>query len=173
MAKSIGVLRIKQDVDIQAPRQRVFQALVEETSAWWGSPYLRDEAAAQAMIIEPRLGGRMYEVWGEHEGAEWARVTAFRLHELLELEGRMALAGAVTGVVSFRLETRGEATRLHFTHHALGEMSPQVEQNYLKGWRDLLMLRLAAYVEKGVKYGIGHPPPVDAPVFDELGAPNM
>ncbi len=173
MGRTIGLMRVNQDLEIRAPRQRVFQALVEETSAWWGRPYLRDEAAARAIVIEPRLGGRFYEAWGDGEGSEWGRVTAFRRDELLEMEGRMGLSGPAIGVVQFRLEDREGGTRLHFCHRVMGEMNAHIEQNYLKGWRDLLKIRLTDYVEKGVKYGLGHPPPSDAPVFDELSAPNM
>ncbi len=88
----VGVMHVEQEVTIGAPPGRVFEALTKELAAWWGPPEIIDEERAQDVVLEPTLGGRVYEDWGNGEGAIWATVTRIRRGEHLELTGRLARA---------------------------------------------------------------------------------
>src|SRR3990170_200696 len=57
-----NVIHIEQEITIEAVPERVFEALTQEVSAWWGMPYLQS-ATAEALVLEPQVGGRFYEVW--------------------------------------------------------------------------------------------------------------
>ncbi|MEJ2560045.1 MAG: SRPBCC domain-containing protein [Anaerolineae bacterium] len=138
---------------IEASPRRVFDALTKEISAWWGAPYLVSEAA-QDIVLEPELGGRFYEVWGENEGVLWATVTGIKWGERLELTGPIGMRGAVQAVVSFELEPKGNATILRLSHQAVGEVTKETEENYDQGWQDLIGTRLKAFVETGKRHGI-------------------
>ena len=61
--RASGVIRIEQQVVIDAPPARVFAALTKHVSAWWGPPYVIGEDARD-LVVEPRIGGRVYEDWG-------------------------------------------------------------------------------------------------------------
>lgn len=157
--KQLQSVRVEQEIKISASPDKVFHALVHNTAAWWGMPYLRNPQSSQ-LIIEPRLGGLMYESWGtENEGVECARVTTYKENEVLELNGRFGLDGAVVSVAHFELRVDGKTTTLALSHHIIGELDEQTQQMYSFGWNDLLATRLKAFVEKGERYGIGHPPP--------------
>lgn len=155
-AKPAIVLRrihVEQEVTINAAPNHVFEALTKQVSAWWGAPYLLTDAP-HAIILEPEVGGRLYEISGEGEGALWATVTAIQKNRWLELTGPIGMSGAMHSVVSFALEPKAEVTSVKLTHHAVGELSENTEANYGKGWQDLVGLRLKAFVETGERLGL-------------------
>jgi len=159
--KQVTSIHIAQDIEIEAPPEKVFQALVEKTDSWWGLPYLRNSQARQ-LVLQARLGGMMYEIWGEEgaeEGAECARVITYKKNEVLELSGRFGLEGAGQSVALFELVKRSNGTLLQFTHNILGEVSEETRRMYTYGWKDLLGVRLKAFVETGICHGIGHAQP--------------
>jgi len=151
--KNLGTMHIEQEIVIEAPPAKVFAAMTRDVAAWWGAPYLVKDTATD-IVLEPRLGGRFYEVWGDNEGAMWATVTAFQRDARLDLTGPIGMGGAVAGVVSFVLEPRGKGTLLKLSHRAAGELSDEAETRYTKGWADLLGTRLKAFVESGKKSGL-------------------
>jgi len=159
-------IRIEQVIKIAAPTDKVFKALTQNMSSWWGLPYLQNEAAKD-IRLEPEVSGRLYELWSDNEGAEWARVTAIKHNQLLELTGRLAMPGAVQCVVYFKLEDKGDHTILNFSHHAIGDIEPQTTEMFSAGWDDLLNTRLRLFIEKNQRYGIGYPPPPNAPFLNQ------
>jgi uncharacterized protein YndB with AHSA1/START domain len=146
-------IQVEQEVIINAAPERVFAALTSQVSAWWGAPYLLTDAP-QAIILEPTVGGRLYEVSGEGEGALWATVTAIQKNQRLELTGPIGMSGAMHSVVSFALELKGKATVVKLAHHAVGELGEDTEANYGAGWHDLVGVRLKAFVETGERQGL-------------------
>ncbi len=146
-------IQIEQEVTINASPDRVFEALTNDISAWWGAPYLMIEAP-QAVILEPKVGGRFYEMIGNGAGALHAIVTVIKKNELVELTGPMGMSGAVHGVVSLTLEPKGEATVVKLSHRAIGEINEETQANYGAGWQDLLGTRLKAFVETGQRSGV-------------------
>jgi uncharacterized protein YndB with AHSA1/START domain len=150
----LGVMHVRQEITIHAPPERVFDALTKEIAAWWGPPQIIDEERTRDVVCEAHLGGRVYEDWGNGEGAIWAAVTRIRRGQYLELTGRIGTERAVVGVVTFTLEARGQGTVLRLSHRAAGEIRPDTEGNYTEGWHDLLDRRLRAFVERGERLGV-------------------
>lgn len=167
-ANKLGFLHIEKETEISASREVVFHALIQDTSAWWGSPYLHSQTA-KGIRFDAKNGGRLYEVWSEDEGAEWGRITVYRKNQKIEIEGRLGMRGAVNGLLIISLEDSGaNKTLVKVFHRAVGEVHHRLEQAYGIGWHDLFGIRLKAYVETGKKYGIGYPPPSEALTISEL-----
>jgi uncharacterized protein YndB with AHSA1/START domain len=146
-------MHVEQEITINAPPAKVFDALTHDMGAWWGAPYLMGEHARD-IVVEPMPGGRVFEDWGGREGALFATVTCIRRPLHLELVGRIGMGGAVTGVVTFDLEARGDGTVLRLSHRAVGEITEQQQANYGMGWQDLLGRRLKSFVESGERLGV-------------------
>src|SRR5215207_8104713 len=91
-------LDIAQEVTIAAPMETVFAALTQGIGAWWSHSV--DPARAR-VELEPWVGGRFHEVWGDGQGALYATVTRIRTPDLLYLNGVMGMTGAVVGVIHF------------------------------------------------------------------------
>jgi uncharacterized protein YndB with AHSA1/START domain len=146
-------VRIELEVTIAAPAEQVFEALTRSVSAWWGPPYLHEDATD--IVLEPKVGGRLYEVWGEDEGILWAIVTRLRRPKELRLVGSMGMLEPTHGVVTFQITPRDEATTIvELTHEAFGRVGEQARASYSAGWKDLLDIRLRAFVERGTRHGI-------------------
>ena len=47
-------------VEIKAPQDRVWAAMINEIDAWW-LPQHRMAPSSKMMVLEPRAGGRFYE----------------------------------------------------------------------------------------------------------------
>ena len=145
----IRIVRMEQEVDIEAPARKVFEALTGDLSAWWGPPYRFAPEREGRMLLEPHAGGRFVETWGEEGEGLWAVVTEIRRDERLELTGRLGMPEAFEGVIRFSLEEApGNRTTLRVSHRAIGEITDETERAYSSGWADLVG-RLKRTVETG------------------------
>jgi DNA-binding transcriptional ArsR family regulator/uncharacterized protein YndB with AHSA1/START domain len=142
---------ISQEVALKAKRREVFRALTRDVASWWGPPYLTNRATG--LELDPRLGGAFTEKWGEGGGKLLATVTAVEPERLLELTGPLHL-GVVFGVAEFRLEDDPGGTRLSFAHRGIGEVSPDVVEEFAGGWAELLGNRLRRFVDGDGHHGV-------------------
>jgi uncharacterized protein YndB with AHSA1/START domain len=139
MAKSqpqaCGARVIELELEIRAPVGDVWRALVEETGRWWRRDFLTSDQA-RAFVIEPVLGGKMYEDWGGGAGVVWATVTALQAPTRLELAGvsSPAWGGPSTHYHAFRLEPRGGGTLLRFSDAVHGRIDDATETSLREGW---------------------------------------
>ena len=149
----VGAFRVEQEVTIQGSPARVFDALTKEVSAWWGMPHMYSEEARD-IILEPNVGGRLFEDWGNGEGVLYATVTIARRPEWLRLTGPIGIRGAVAGVVDIMLEPKGQATVVRLSHRVVGEVTGETEASYDRGWKSLLGEGLKPFVERGERTGL-------------------
>ncbi len=143
---------IQQDISLRTEASRVFEALTDSVSAWWGFPYLSPET--RDLVLEPKLGGLFYEIWGENSGATIATVTALIPNRRLELTGRFHME-IVYGVANFQLVDESEgSTLLQFSFRAIGHLTSDEGRAMQGGWADLLEVRLKAFLEEDQSLGI-------------------
>jgi DNA-binding transcriptional ArsR family regulator/uncharacterized protein YndB with AHSA1/START domain len=124
-----GTLDVEQEVTVAAPRQRVFDALCR-MGEWW--PHAFREGAT--VHLEPQVGGRFWEDWGDGDGALYATVTSIQRPERLECSGPMGMSGTVTGVFALELEERADGTLVRLSHHARGPIDDDTRAAYQSGW---------------------------------------
>jgi uncharacterized protein YndB with AHSA1/START domain len=149
----LNAVSIEAEVQIDAPPERVFEGLVTDISAWWGPAHTFSDTARD-VVLEPRLGGRFYEDWGEGEGVLYATVTRIRRPTELGLTGPFGMRGAVMGRVMIVLERQDTATIVRLSHRVVGEVTDETRQSYSGGWRTLLGQGLKPYVERGERTGL-------------------
>jgi DNA-binding transcriptional ArsR family regulator/uncharacterized protein YndB with AHSA1/START domain len=126
-------LDVEQEVVVAAPRERVFDALCR-MGEWW--PHTFREGAS--VHLEPRVGGRFWEDWGDGDGALYATVTGIRRPERLACSGPMGMSGPVAGVFALDLEERPDGTLVRLSHHALGSIDDDTRASYEHGWVEVL-----------------------------------
>lgn len=146
---NISALTIELQVIIEAARPRVWKALVAETSRWWPRSFLA-LPDSRRFVIEPRLGGRVYETSGKGAGAVWYTVSAVVPPSLLAMVGHLAppFGGPSVSMPRFTLEEDGtRRTIVRLGDAMLGRIDESTRACCEDGWRTLLEKHLKAHVE--------------------------
>ncbi len=128
--QEIQTIHILKDIEIAAPPEITFEALLEELGPAGqmpgGEPF--------PMVIEPRPGGRWYRDLGDDAGHLWGHVQVIKPPTLLELCGPMFMSYPAINHVQYRLTAEGDGTRLKITHRALGQIPREVREGAGEGW---------------------------------------
>jgi DNA-binding transcriptional ArsR family regulator/uncharacterized protein YndB with AHSA1/START domain len=127
-----GSLDVEQEVQIAADRERVFDALCR-MGEWWPHAFRQ----GSTVRLEPRVGGRFWEDWGDGDGALYATVTELQRPERLACTGPMGMGGPVAAVFAMTLEERDGGTRVRLSHHALGAIDDETRAAYEGGWAQM------------------------------------
>jgi DNA-binding transcriptional ArsR family regulator/uncharacterized protein YndB with AHSA1/START domain len=141
----IDIFRVEVEVPIKASASHIFQALTTDIAAWWTEDCSWGKGK---VILEPEVGKRFYEDFGNGEGALFGTVIYIEKDKIIELQGHMGMEAHVHGWVRYELEPQEEQTLLKFSHRAYGEISERTRQIFADGWQVLLGESLRNYVEK-------------------------
>jgi Predicted transcriptional regulators len=155
---SLGSVNIAHNVLFQASSEQLFDALTTHIASWWGYPYVHNQATD--ITLEPCIGGRLYERWeNANDGFLWGRVHLVKSPQELHVVGSLGMDEPTYGVMIFYLEPQKQGTLLHFTLDAFGKVNQQTQESYEAGWKDLLDIRLRAFIERDIHYGIDQDKP--------------
>jgi Activator of Hsp90 ATPase homolog 1-like protein len=128
--QEIETISISREIEIAAPIEIAFEAMLEEIGPRGempgGKPF--------PMVIEPWPGGRWYRDLGDNSGHLWGHVQVIKPPTLLELCGPMFMSFPAVNHVQYRLTAVGEGTRLKFMHRAMGPIPEEVREGVGHGW---------------------------------------
>ena len=149
--EELGIGQTGLTLEIDAPRERVWRALTEEIGQWWLPDFYAGGEATKAVILEPRVGGRLYEDWGDGGGLLWYTVIALQPPRSIDLAGHLtpAFGGPAKTYLKLELEEAGGKTRLVVSDAVLGRTSEGAVEQMRSGWQMLFGDGLKAHVEKG------------------------
>ena len=142
--------RLQRQVLIEAPKERVWQALVHEADSWFvgeGGPGPADKT----FRVEARVGGLMYEDWGDGNGLLWGHVILCNAPEALHVAGDCSpqWGGPNRGIMIWELSEAEGVTTLKFEHALYGNVSDETCASYDGGWKIQLEQGLKGYIESG------------------------
>lgn len=87
-AMSSGIDRnsVRKSVRVQAPQPVAWRVFTEQMGTWWPlQNYKIGKAKAVDAVVEPRVGGRWYEVGEDGSTCDWGSVLAWEPHSRLVL----------------------------------------------------------------------------------------
>lgn len=144
-----GMETAELELTIAAPPERVWQAMVAETTAWWSKDFYTS-SAAKGFVIEPRLGGHAFEDWGGGAGVIWYTVIAVDAPRSLVMQGMItpAFGGPTQTLLQLTLEGRGAGTVLKLSDTRTGRVGNMKGSDTREGWRMLFEDGLKAHVER-------------------------
>jgi hypothetical protein len=137
------VLHIQQEIDINAPMDIAFEALLEQL----GPASEMANGEPMPMKLEPWPGGRWYRDLGKNSGHLWGHVQVIKPPKLLELCGPLFMSYAAVNHVQYRLVEQGAGTRLSFLHRAMGEIPPEHRDGMPEGW-DYILKKIREAAER-------------------------
>jgi hypothetical protein len=130
-AKLIAPAPIRRQVRVKAPQERAFDTFVSGMGKWWLKSHSLLKSPQRDVVIEPREGGRWYEVGEDDSEQMWGRVLAWEPH------GRVMLAWQLTGdwtydpdfetTVEVLFTPDGEHTLVNFEHRDLERFGANAE----------------------------------------------
>jgi uncharacterized protein YndB with AHSA1/START domain len=141
---------VRSSITVAVPRERAFEVFTSQFGAWWPREYSIGASELADFIVEPRAGGRWYEVGVDGTECDTGRVIAFdppdRLVLAWHLDGTWQYdpdpAHASEVEVRFIAEeptrTRVELEHRGFERH--GDHAAAVQEGVSRGWSYILEL---------------------------------
>ena len=120
---------VRRQITVATSPQRAFELFTNHMQQWWPPEHHVAAAPVVAMIVEPRVGGRLYDRCEDGSESAWGQVThwdppngfafAWMLTSTWQLETDVEKASRVS--VSFTAE--GDNTRVALVHSDFGRLS--------------------------------------------------
>jgi hypothetical protein len=134
--QAIQTLEVTKDEEIAAPIDIVFETILEQMGPHNETP----DGTPLPMKIEPWPGGRWFRDLGNNTGHLWGHVQSIKAPTLLEIYGPLFMSSPAISNVQYRLMVERGATRVKFSHRAIGQIGPELRDgvNVNKGWTSLI-----------------------------------
>jgi len=146
--ESVQAFEIRKHIDITAPIDVTFQAVLDELGPEGQMP----DGKPFPMVIEPWPGGRWFRDLGNKSGHLWGHVQVIKPPGLLEICGPMPMSYPAVNHLQYRLKAEGEVTRLTITHKAMGLIVPEHRDGMPEGW-EFGLKRIREIAERRVASG--------------------
>jgi uncharacterized protein YndB with AHSA1/START domain len=130
-------------VEVRRGVEEAFGVFTAEITAWWpvASHSVEPDKVA-AVVLEGRLGGRLYERWHDGGQADWGRVLAWEPPTRLVLAWSPNPERTAETEVEVRFTAVGAGrTRVELEHRGwerLGDLAAEASSSYRDGWPRVL-----------------------------------
>ncbi|AWI58678.1 SRPBCC family protein [Sinorhizobium fredii] len=153
-AASIMPEPVRKSITVEATVERAFEVFTSEFGTWWPATHSIGSSPLRNAVIEPRTGGRWYEIGEDDSECEWGEVLAWEKPTRLVLAWRIGVDWRYDPNLLTKVEVRfiqvGESsTRVELEHRLLenmGDKATAARETFSSpgGWPGLL----AAYANK-------------------------
>jgi uncharacterized protein YndB with AHSA1/START domain len=143
----ITSVEIKLQVEISASKEKVWNAIILDTSSWWLRDFYYYENSK--IILEPFPGGRLYEDGGENGGGIWYNVLNINPKNSIQFTGNLSpqFGGPAATYLNLSLKEEKEKTILTVIDSLIGVLQPGTEKQIEQGWKMLFEKGLKTYLE--------------------------
>ena len=145
--RTAGIEQVELEISMRASPGRVWKALIEETTFWWSKDFYTSQKT-KGFHLEAKLGGKMYEDWGDGAGVIWYEVFAIDPLHSLDLRGCLAVPyGPAFSLLHLELRANGSETVLMLSDSTIGSPKDDGAAAKANGWKQLFEVGLKNYVE--------------------------
>ena len=127
---AIETVEIRKTIDIAAPIEIAFEAMLEEL----GPEAQMMDGKPMPFKLEAWPGGRWFRDLGNNTGHLWGHVQVIKPPTLLEICGPMMMSYPAANHIQYRFTAQGSGTRLTFAHRAMGFLLPEHVEGMPQGW---------------------------------------
>ena len=115
---TIKLAPVRKSITLDAPQAKAFEVFTARLGSWWPTAYSIGTSPIKNAIIEPRAGGRWYEVGEDGSQCDWGQVLEW------DAPRRVLLAWRITSDWRYDPEL---LTELDVRFVALGEKTTRVD----------------------------------------------
>lgn len=125
---------VRKSVQVQAPQEVAWRVFTEQMGAWWPlAHYKIGQAKAVDAIVEPKVGGRWYELGEDGSVCQWGSVLAWEPNSRLLLSWDITADWQYDPALKTEIEIRfipdgKNATRVEFEHRHLDRYGARRDQ---------------------------------------------
>lgn len=149
MSSQICPAPVRKTIFVNVPPDRAFEVFTRDISRWWPKTHKISQAELDRPVIEPRNGGRWYELDVDGRECEVGKVAVWdppeRLVLIWQLTADFKFDAQLETEVDVRFTPEGTGTRVDLEHRhleRLGESAEALRQavDSPNGWSTLLQL---------------------------------
>jgi uncharacterized protein YndB with AHSA1/START domain len=148
-AQRISPAPIRRTLKVKASQQKAFDTFAAGMGGWWMKSHSLLGSPQQNVVIEPRTGGRWYEIGEDGSEMNWGKVLAWEAPDRVvlawQLNGQWTYDPDFETTVEVSFTPDGDHTIVDFEHRDLerfGDNAAEVRGDYDTGmdggWGELL-----------------------------------
>ena len=131
MTRTISVAPVRKNVHVNAKPARAFEVFTSRMTSWWPPTHTILKVALKEHVLEPRVGGRWYQVGVDGSVCENGKVLAWEPPERLLLAWQINADWTYDPDLITEVEVRfipeGDGTRVELEHRYLERMGEKGE----------------------------------------------
>jgi len=129
---------VRKAVTVRRTPQEAFEIFTARFGSWWPlHKFSIHQAEAATCVIEPRVGGAIYEVAKTGERSPWGVVKVWEPGQRFVMSWHPGHDASEAQEVEIRFLAEGDGTRVELEHRdwqALGAKAQATRENYEGGW---------------------------------------
>lgn len=133
---------IRKTVSVDVPVEEAFRLFTEGIGTWWPKKtHSVGQERTETVVIETRLGGRVFERIEGGEEAEWGKVLVWEPPRRFAVSWHPGRGLETAQEVEIRFSAERDGARVELEHRgwdALGERVAEIRPHYVTGWDDVL-----------------------------------
>jgi uncharacterized protein YndB with AHSA1/START domain len=133
---------VEKAVTVAVPVERAFEVFTEEIATWWPlRTHAVDTESPDTVVMEGRVGGRLYERTASGDEHLWGTLTAWEPPRRIVYSWHPGRGEETAQEVEITFTPEGDGTRVHVRHtgwEILGERMDEVVASYDEGWETVI-----------------------------------
>ena len=123
---------VRRSVTVRSQQSRAFEVFTARIGAWWPPTHHIGATPFRDIVLEPRAGGRWYELGGDGSECDWGHVLAWeppsRLLLAWQIDAQFRFDPGLVTEVEIRFIAEGaDTTRIELEHRNLERFGDRVE----------------------------------------------
>jgi uncharacterized protein YndB with AHSA1/START domain len=133
---------VRKKVVVQRTAADAFEVFTARLATWWPlHKFSIGQERARSCVLEPRVGGEVYEVGEDGVRSPWGRVLAWEPPHRLVLSWHPGFEPEAAQEVEVRFTPQGAGTLVELEHRGwakLGARARDTRESYAGGWEAVL-----------------------------------
>ena len=139
---------VEKSVTVSVPVERAFEVFTAEIGTWWPlRTHAVDTERSETVVMEGRVGGRLYERTPSGEEHVWGTLVAWEPPNRIVYSWHPGRGEETAQEVEITFSPEGEGTRVDIRHYGWEKLGDRLEEtiaSYNEGWDKVIGLSAQA-----------------------------